>query len=301
MTRRHALALLAPPPPLPEGAAPGRLRVPVLVTKGELANLEATVDAKPAKVEQLKGPQDDLLVLIVLDFSGDISYIEAARTGLEAAAKELPPHAWATVLRAQDGLRVLQDPTGNVEELVAAMNTYTGGGKAGLLDTVEDAAKLGDRLLAKTAARVAVLYCTDGSIYKYREDYTNPVINSSDSRDLSRRFPDQLVREKTQKLISSLLNRETPVWIVHIHYRVDTINEAYQRGLQQLAEATGGEAAICRGLAEISGAISTAFRRINEHWSVFLELPPGKSRNIVVGLSAPECDMTYRQRFSVKR
>jgi len=273
----------------------------VLVTKGEPANVEATVDGKPAKVELLKGPQDDLLVLIVLDFSGDISYIEAARVGLEAAVKELPPNAWATVLRAQDGLRVLLDPSGEAEALVSAFNTYTGGGKAGLLDTVEDAAKLGDRLLAKTAARVAVLYCTDGSIYNYREDYTNPVINSSDSRDLSRRFPDQLVREKTQKLISSLLSRETPIWVVHIHYRVDTINEAYQRGLQQLAEATGGEAAICRGLAEIPTAIANAFRRIREHWSVFLDLPPGKSRNIVVGLKAPDCDMTYRQRFSVKR
>jgi hypothetical protein len=301
LTRRHLLALLAPPPPTPEGAGARRLRVPVLVNQGEPANVQATVDGNPAKIEQIKGPQDDLLVLIVLDFSGDISYIEAARTGLEAAVKELPPHAWATVLRAQDGLRVLRDPTGNAEELISTINTYTGGGKAGLLDTVEDAALLGDRLLVKTATRVAVLYCTDGSIYNYREDYTNPVINSSDSRDLSRRFPDQLVREKTQKLIGSLLNRETPIWVVHIHYRVDAINEAYQRGLQQLAEATGGEAAICRGLAEIPGALGKALRRIREHWSVFLELPPGKSRNIVVGLSAPECDMTYRQRFSVKR
>lgn len=275
--------------------------MPVLVTKGEPANVEATIDGKPAKVELLKGPHDDLLILLVLDFSGDISYIETARTGLEPAVKALPPNAWATVLRAQDGLRVLQDPSGDAAELMTAINTYTGGGKAGLLDTVEGAARLGDRLLAKTAARVAVLYCTDSSIYNYREDYTNPVINSSDSRDLSRRFPDQLVREKTQKLISSLLNRETPIWIVHIHYRVDAINEAYQRGLQQIAEATGGEAAICRGLAEIPGAIANAFLRIREHWSVFLEVPPGKSRNLVVGLSAPDCDMTYRQRFSVKR
>lgn len=300
MTRRHLLALFAPPP-VPDGAATGRLRVPMLVTRGEPANVEATVDGKPAKVELLKGPQDDLLVLFVLDFSGDISYIEAARAGLEAAVKELPPNAWATVLRAQDGLRVLQDPTGKADELISTFNTYAGGGKAGLLDTVEDAARLGDRLLLKSATRLAVLYCTDGSIYNYREDYTNPVINSSDSRDLSRRFPDQLVREKTQKLINSLLSRETPIWIVHIHYRVDAINEAYQRGLQQLAEATGGEAAICRGLGEIPGAITNAVRRIREHWSVFLEVPAGKSRNIVVGLTAPECDMTYRQRFSVKR
>lgn len=297
MTRRQLLALFAPP----EGAGLARIRVPALVAKGEPSSLEATVDGKPARVELLKGPQDDLLILLVLDFSGDISYIEFARSGLVEAFKELPPHAWVTVLRAQDGLRVLEDPTGAAESLTATVNAYTGGGKAGLLDTVEEAAQLGDRLLAKTTARVAVLYCTDSSIYNYREDFTNPVINSSDSRDLSRRFPDQLVREKIQKLTGALLARETPVWIVHIHYRVDSINEAYQRGLQQLAEATGGEAAICRGLTEIPAAIGRAFRRIGEHWSVFLQLPPGKSRNLSVALNAPDCEMSFRQRFSVKR
>lgn len=300
MTRRHALALFAVPP-VPEGAGPLRLRVPVLVSRGEPGNVEATVDGRPAKVDLIKGPPDDLLVLVVLDFSGDISYVEAARAGFEAAVKELPPHAWATVMRAQDGLRVLQDPSGDAAELISAINTYAGGGKAGLLDTIEDAARLGDRLLSKSNARVAVLYCTDSNIYNYREDYTNPVINSSDSRDLSRRFPDQLVREKTQKLIGSLLQSETPIWIVHVHYRVDAINEAYQRGLQQIAEATGGEAAICRGMADIPTAIGNALRRIREHWSVFLETPPGKSRNLTIGLTAPDCDMTYRQRFSVKR
>ncbi|MCA2969516.1 MAG: hypothetical protein INH43_13445 [Acidobacteriaceae bacterium] len=297
MTRRQLLALFAPP----EGAGLARIRVPALVAKGEPSSLEATVDGKPARVELLKGPQDDLLILLVLDFSGDISYIEFARSGLVEAFKELPPHAWVTVLRAQDGLRVLEDPTGAAESLTATVNAYTGGGKAGLLDTVEEAAQLGDRLLVKTTARVAVLYCTDSSIYNYREDFTNPVINSSDSRDLSRRFPDQLVREKIQKLTGALLARETPVWIVHIHYRVDSINEAYQRGLQQLAEATGGEAAICRGLTEIPAAIGRAFRRIREHWSVFLQLPPGKSRNLSVALNAPDCEMSFRQRFSVKR
>ena len=83
MTRRHLLALLAPPPP--EGAELARIRVPAFVAKGEPANVEATVDGKPARVELHKGPQDDLLILLVLDFSGDISYIEFARTGLAEA------------------------------------------------------------------------------------------------------------------------------------------------------------------------------------------------------------------------
>ena len=43
--------------------------------------------------------------------------------------------------------------------------------------------------MRKSPVRVSVLYITDGSIYSYREDYTNPVINESDPHDLSRRFP----------------------------------------------------------------------------------------------------------------
>jgi len=34
------------------------------------------------------------------------------------------------------------------------------------------------------------------NIYRYREDYTNPVINQSDPHDLSRRFPRRSLRRK---------------------------------------------------------------------------------------------------------
>ena len=51
-------------------------------------------------------------------------------------------------------------------------------------------------MVRKTYVRSAVLYITDSNIYNYREDYTNPVINYSDRGDLSRRFPEGLVREQ---------------------------------------------------------------------------------------------------------
>ena len=278
-----------------------RLRVPVTVAKGELAGIEATIEGRPTKVERVNGPSSDLVLLLVLDFSGDTAFPEAARAALETAVGQMPANAWMAVLRAQDGLRVLLDPSGDQAAVIAAMQAYPGGGKAGLLETVEDAAKLGDRLLEKSTARVAVVYCTDGSIYNYREDFTNPVINSSDSRDLSRRFPDQLIREKVQKVTDGLLVTETPIWLIHVHYRVDPINEAYQRGLQQMAEATGGTAAICRSLSEIPEGVASVFAAVREHWSVVIMLPAGQGRNTTVGLTAPECEMSYRQRFSVRR
>ena len=286
----------------PVGSTPRtRLRVPVSVIKGDLAGIEATLNGEPAKVERMKGPPGDLLVLLVLDFSGDAAFPDAARTALETAIGQMPTNAWIAVLRAQDGLRVLLDPSGDQAAVIAAIQAYSGGGKTGLLETVEDAAKLGDRLLDKSSARVAVVFCTDGSIYNYREDFTNPVINSSDSRDLSRRFPDQLIREKIQKVSDGLLRTETPIWLIHVHYRVDPINEAYQGGLQQLAEATGGTATICRGLTEIPEGVAAAFTHVRQHWSVVVALPTGQGRNVVVGLAAPECEMSYRQRFSVRR
>lgn len=278
-----------------------RLRVPVLVAKGELAGIEATVEGRPTNVERVNGPSSDLVVLLVLDFSGDTAFPEAARAALKTAVGQMPANAWIAVLRAQDGLRVLLDPSGDQAAVIAAMQAYPGGGKAGLLETVEDAAKLGDRLLEKSTARVAVVYCTDGSIYNYREDFTNPVINSSDSRDLSRRFPDQLIREKVQKVTDALLGTETPIWLIHVHYRVDSINEAYQRGLQQMAEATGGTAVICRSLSEIPEGVASVFAAVREHWSVVVTLRAGQGRNTTVGLTAPECEMSYRQRFSVRR
>lgn len=296
MTRRGLLAALGSP-----GAGKTRVRVPVVVSKGELSAVEATVDGAEAKVSRVKGPKDDLLVLLVLDFAGEIAPIEAVRGAAGAALEALPGNVWVTVLRAQDGLRVLADPSGDRVATLAAINEYAGGGKAGLLDTVEQAARLGDRLLDKSGARVAVLYVTDSNVYNYREDFTNPVINSSDSRDLSRRFPDQLVREKVQKLGDGLQTSETPVWMVHVSYRVDAINEAYQRGLQQLAEGTGGQAVICRSLTEIPEAVGRAMVGVREQWTVVVELPVGKMKNVTVGLKAPECEMTYRERFMVRR
>jgi len=68
-----------------------------------------------------------------------------------------------------------------------------------------------------------------------------------------------------------------------------------------LAEATGGSAVICRGLSEIPEGVAGVFAHVREHWSVVVTLPTGQGRSAVVSLSAPECEMNYRQRFSVRR
>ena len=241
------------------------------------AGFKATLDGNPAKVLRVHGPKDDLVLLLVLDLTGDQTLIDSARSALAARLGTLAKNNWVAVLKSQDVLQVLQDPTPDREKIAAAISGYAATGKAGLLTTVESAAAIGDSLQNRSNVRVAVFYVTDSNIYNYREDFTNPVINSSDSQDLSRRFPDQLIREKMQKLSDGLANSETPLYLVHLNYFSDPINEAYQRGLMQLAEQSGGIGAFCRSRGEVPEAIDKVISAAATHWSVAVELRGAKS------------------------
>jgi hypothetical protein len=230
-----------------------------------------------------------------------LTLIDSARPALVEKLGALPANNWVAVLKSQDVLQVVQDPTPDREKTAAAIREYVATGKAGLLTTVESASAVGDSLLNRTNVRVAVLYVTDSNIYNYREDFTNPVINSSDSQDLSRRFPDQLIREKMQKLSDGLASSETPLYFVHLNYFSDPINEAYQRGLLQWAEETGGAGAFCRSRGEIPEAVEKIVSAAAKHWSVAVELRSVKSRTATVDLFNGERDVPNRVRFSLRK
>ncbi len=265
------------------------------------AAFKATLDGNPTKVLRVRGPKDDLLLLVVLDLSGDLTLIDTARAALQERLAGLQKNTWVAVLKSQDGLQVILDPSPDREQAAGAIKDYAATGKAGLLTTVESAAALGDSLMARSNVRVAVLYVTDSNIYNYREDFTNPVINSSDSRDLSRRFPDQLIREKIQKLSDGLAASETPLFFVHLNYFSDPINEAYQRGLMQLAEESGGVGAFCRSRGEIPEAVEKVLAAAATHWSVAVELRGVKSRTATVDLMNGDRDVPNRARFSLRK
>ena len=261
----------------------------------------ATLDGAPARVLHVLGPKDDLVLLVVLDLTGDLTLIDSARAALAASLSKLPANHWVSILKAQDGLQVVLDPTPDRAKAAEAVTAYVPAGKAGMLNTLEEAASLGDALLARTNVRVAVVYVTDSNIYNYREDFTNPVINSSDSRDLSRRFPDQLIREKILKLSDSLAATETPLFFVHLNYFSDPINEAYQRGLLQLADLGGGSGAVCRSRGEIAEAIQGVVGAAAAHWKIGVELGRGKARSATVDLFNGERDIPNRARFSLRK
>jgi hypothetical protein len=265
---------------------------------------EAALNSKPVPVTAQLGPASDQVILIVLDLTSDLSLIEAAKQAIIAEISKLPPNAWVGLLRAQDGLHVLADPSADRQPLIAAIQSLSNSGEPGLLETVQPSLSLADGIMRKSPVRVSVLYITDGSIYSYREDYTNPVINQSDTHDLSRSFPEVLIKEKISKLVEDISSLQAPLFVVHLNYGRDRLNEAYQNGLENLADATGGKSEICRSVAEIPEAISGMFTRISTAWRLTLAIPTKIHNNIQIHVSAQCSDedlqISWRTNFHPK-
>jgi hypothetical protein len=287
---------------LPGASVP--VRVPVwLQGEGQLTakQLKATMDGAASAIVDVRGPADDLMVLLVLDMVGDLASIEPAKEALIGALATLPPSTHVGVLRAQDGLRVLVDPTPDRERVTQAIRDNAAAGTAGLLENVELMGRIASGILLKTGVRVAVFYVTDSTVHNYRQDFTNPVINSSDAHDLSRRFPEQLIQEKVAKVENNLAKQQAPLFIVHLDYRNDRMNEAYQIGLKRLAETTGGAAEFCRSRSEIPKAIARTWASIQSHYSVAIAAPSNSPRTVQLELTAAgNPALAYRTRLVLK-
>lgn len=301
LTSLFWIALLAGAPPREQGQP---IRIPFWSDSAEplkAEQLQATVDGRPAPIVRLHAPSDPLMLLIVLDLVADLSEIDLAREALLSAIREMSPNVYIAVLRAQDGLRVLLDPTTDRDAIAEAILSFPVSGNPGLLETVEAASNLADSILERASVRMALFYITDSNIYSYREDFTNPVINYSDSRDLSRRFPEGLVRDRISKLAAKLSASQTPLFITHLEYRTDRLNEAYQNGLLQVASVTGGQTTFCRSNAEIQPAIANSLKTILSHYGLDLQVPAGAGENVAVKIETENGSLNHRTRFRVKK
>jgi hypothetical protein len=258
---------------------------------------KAAVSGAPAEVRRVLGPGDDLMLLLVSDLTGDLTRAETAKDALLAEIRQMPPQVWVGLLRAQDGLRVLVDPTADREIISAGIQSLTVSGRPGLLESIHPAASLASGVRSKANVRVAVFYLTDSDVSNSREDFSNPVINESDRRDMSRRFPDALIRERIAKLETALGAVEAPVFILHLAYRTDRLNVAYQSGLMRLASATGGDSLFCRSQNEIPEAVSRMLGAVQSHYSLEIPLPPAAPRQLDVNLACDQCSLAYRTRF----
>jgi hypothetical protein len=298
-------AIVLPAAPIPPRES--SVRIPVWI-EGEAPSaapqFEALLNNKEARVTATRGPGSDQVILVVLDLTGDISLIDSARQALIAEIGKLPANCWVGLLRDQDGLHVLADPGPDRRPVTDAIQLLTPSGTPGLLDTVDGALALADSMAHKSDARLAVLYVTDSDINAYRQDYTNPVINQSDPHDLSRRFPEALVQEKISKLQGLISVSQPPLYIVHLNNFTSTLNRAYLNGLKVLADSSGGSSVICRSIAEIPDAIHQVFTRINNGWSLTVQLPPKPKSNLQVRVSAKSKDgdvrLLWRQHLTLR-
>jgi hypothetical protein len=296
-------ALLAAPPAKDGRAGPQRLRIPAWTATGETIrpeSISARLNGHPAKVLRVQNGDSELIILLVLDLVGDLSLVDPARAAIIAELEKLPAHTYVGVMRSQDGLKVLADPTNDRAAAVEPVRQMPVSGRAGLLDTVELAARIGDSMLSKSRVRVAVLYVTDSHVGNYRADLTNPVVNSSDSRDMSRRFPEGLVKEKMKQVLAKVLRYQPPLFIVHVDYQNDRLNEAYRTGLLEMAALTGGNAEFCRSVADIPKAIERTFASIAAHSSIELEWKPARTGQVDILLSADGTQLRYRTRLLLK-
>jgi hypothetical protein len=289
-----ALGALAAPPPKTERAV---LRVPYWIEGAAAPVVSAKLNGSAVSVTRLLGPADDLVLLLVLDLAGDLSRVDPARNALNEKLGSLPANAMVSLLRAQDGLRVLLDPTIERADVQGKIQELTISGRAGLLDTVESALAVGDAMLSKAKVRVAVLYVSDSLVTNYREDFANPVVNSSDSGDMSRRFPEALVKVRMQQLLGKVGRTQTPLFIVQLNYENDRLNEAYQTGLISLANSTGGAVDFARTMAEIPLAISRSMDRVLSHSSAEIEFKRAKARQWEIELVAEGAGVRHRTRF----
>jgi hypothetical protein len=270
------------------------LKIPVWVEegedrfwdKGDPRTFKVFIDDKEAPLKSFQGPRNSTILLVVFDTVASLSRVDLARADLIEAIEGLPENYWIGLLRAQDELSVVQEPTPNRESLVKKIQTAPVAGKAGLLDTLEPVSRLAAEILQKAGVRLCVLYVTDSAIGHYRADYLNPVINSSDSGDLSRRFPDRAVQERMSRLAESLGKFTIPVFILHLEYRSDAVNLAYQSGLERIAAGSGGSALFCRTDTDIKPALDKLFARIRSVYFLGIDAPAVKRQQFKIRIEA---------------
>ena len=302
---------------LTPGPAPAKatLKIPVWVEKdegvfwdeGKRQSFKVFLEDKEVAIKSFQNPKSSSILLVVFDTVADLARVEEARGALQEALKDLNDQYWIGLLRAQDGLSVLQEPTADRKVLNEKIQSIEVNGKAGLLDTLEPVSQLATAILQKAVVRVSVLYVTDSGIANYRADYLNPVINSSDAGDLSRRFSDRAVQERISRLSESLNGFTVPLFILHLDHRGDTLNLAYQSGLERIATDSGGLAMFCRTSDEIRPSLLSLLNRIRSSYVVIVDQPNTKHQSLKVRVEAQDADgssfhrITHVNQLAVKK
>ncbi len=235
-------------------------------------SFEVAINGETVPVDSVQTPDDHLILLLVLDTVRYPDRVDAALDSLVAKVTELGPKYYVGILTAQDGLVVRQDPVRSRRRLREKLDAIEVRGVPGLLDVVVEVSRLADETLHAADIRLAALFLTDGEIDDYRGDYTIPVVNPSDSSDLSRRFGSQLILERVRSVVDSLETAQAPLFFIHLARRYDDLNEVYQNGISEFARVTGGQALFAQGLQEVPALVGQALDEIASHSVLTLDV-----------------------------
>jgi hypothetical protein len=275
--------------------------------EGKAQSFKVFLEEKEVPLKSFQGPRNSTIILIVFDTVAELASVEQARTSLTEAIKNLGENYWLGLLRAQDSLVVLQEPTADRTLINEKIQAVQLGSKAGLLDTLTPVSRLATGILQKAGVRLCVLYVTDSGIANYRADYLNPVVNASDSGDLSRRFSDRVVQERLSRLAEELTSFTIPLFILHLAQRRDTLNLAYQSGLEHIAAQSGGQMVFCRTADEIKPSLETLLARIQATYFMGIEIPSAKRQSVRLRIKAqdekgePFANVTHANQLKLRK
>ena len=259
----HALRLFAGLAALAAPCADGETFKASVWVDGPRGELRVDVDAKPVGIRSVATPDDELVLLLVTDTVKFLDRSDAARDAIIDCLDRLGPKYYAGLMSAQDGLTVHLDPSRGRMKLRDKFQSIAVRGVPGLLDVVKQVSEIADYTLEAGAVRVAVLFVTDGEIEDYRGDYTIPVVNPSDRRDLSRRFRSELILQRIRSISASLRTSQAPLFFLHLARQHDELNEVYQNGISEFARLTGGRALFAAGLQEVPAMVRSLVDEIS--------------------------------------
>ncbi len=298
-----------------EPESKGLLKIPVWVEEdggqfwldGNRQAFKVFIDDRESALKSFQSPRSPLILLVIFDTVADLARVDQARAALVEAIKKLKPNQWVGLMRAQDSLSVLQEPTADRNLLTEKIKSVQVSGKAGLMDTLEPVSKLAAVMMQKANVRLCVLYVTDSGVANYRADYLNPVVNSSDSGDLSRRFSDRAIQERMSRMTESLSRFTVPIFILHLEYRTDSLNLAYQSGLERIASASGGAALFSRTSNDVPSSLENLLKRIQASYFLGVEPVEAKRGSVKLRVEARKADgnqpgkISHREQINLTR
>ncbi len=232
---------------------------------------------QPLQVTRQEHPGTPTFLFLAFDLVEDQAPINAAKQALTKEVRKLGPEYWVGLIEVRETLTVIQDPTRDKRLLLKKIRQSRQFGKAGLLESIQALADFSSSLMRKSSVRVAVILVTDSDVANYRTEYSNPTINRSDSRDLSRRFQGRALQEEISRLSTAMVRFPIPLLVVHVAPGRDSLNRTYQDGLVQVTGAAGGRLFLSKSTGDIPRTLQEAFEWADSFYAVEFEVPPRPS------------------------